>query len=344
MPEKKELILGIDLGGTKILAAVIDAKGILSSRQYIATPAAEGADAVIAAIVESTRKAVQLAGIKVSDLLAVGLGAPGLIDSGKGLVHTSPNLPGWKDVLLRDQIEQALGKPVYMINDAHAAAVGELHFGAGRGCRHFIYITVSTGIGGGLILDGNIYEGSSGLGGEIGHMVIDDDGPLCNCGNRGCWEMLASGKALEREARRRIESGANTNILSFCHSERSKGPQSLALECITAKVIHTAAQAGDALALELINRNAYFLGVGLANIINIFNPECIVIGGGLSNLGDMLLKPAIEEAGRRAFKQPFEAVKFVTAELGGDSGVIGAAAHARKQFAGATDQFPVHLP
>ena len=324
-------VLGIDLGGTKILSAVFDDSGQIRSRHYSLTPAAEGPDAVIEAILESSRIVVKAASMEIADLLAVGLAAPGLISAQKGIVHTSPNLPGWKDLPLGHIVEKALGKPVFLINDAHAAAVGELHFGAGRGCHHFIYITISTGIGGGLILNGDIYEGSGGFGGEIGHMVIDDDGPLCSCGNRGCWEMMASGKAMEREARRCIESGAKTNILSFCLSERSEGPQSLPIDCITAKTIHAAALAGDVLALELISRNAYYLGVGLANIINIFNPERIVIGGGLANMGDMLLKPAIEEAGRRAFKQMFQTVRFVTAELGGDSGVIGAAAYARQQ-------------
>jgi glucokinase len=336
MIANNKTILGIDLGGTKILTAVIDAEGKKLSSDCVATPAADGFEAVVAAIVESSRAALKQAGIMSSDLFAVGLAAPGLIDAENGIVRVSPNLPGWKDAPLGEMIEKTLGKPVFTINDAHAAAVGELYFGAGRGCRHFIYITVSTGIGGGLILNGEIYEGSGGLGGEIGHMVIDDDGPLCYCGNRGCWEMLASGRALEREARRRIESGAKTTILSFClpDTERSEGegPQSHPLDCVTAKAIHAAAKNGDVLALELINRNAYYFGVGLANIINIFNPERIIIGGGLSNLGDMLLKPAIAEAGRRAFRQPFEAVKFMIAELGQDSGIIGAAAHARQRL------------
>ena len=369
MAEKQELVLGIDLGGTKILSAVIDANGCKLSSHYAGTPASEGPEVVVAAIVESSRVSIRDAGSEISDILAVGLAAPGLINAKLGLVHTSPNLPGWKDVPLKRAVEKALGKPVFLINDAHAAALGELHAGAGRGSRNFIYITVSTGIGGGLILNGEIYEGSGGFAGEIGHMVIDDDGPMCYCGNRGCWEMLASGRALEREARRRIESGSKTTILSFCLHERSEGPQSRPLEgdtfclpersegpqslglegvtfclpersegpqshpldCVTAKAIHAAAKAGDSLAIELINRNAYYLGVGLANIINIFNPERIVIGGGLSNMGEMLLKPAIVEAGRRAFKQSFEAVKFVIAELGGNSGVIGAAAYARSK-------------
>ena len=325
MPDSEGFILGIDLGGTKIVSAVVDGRGAVVARDRTATPAAEGPEAVIAAVVESSRCALTQAKISASNVLAIGVGAPGLVNAGLGVVHTSPNLPGWRDVPLREPIEKALNIKAFLINDANAAAVGELYFGAGRGCRHFVYITVSTGIGGGIIIDGKLYNGASGLAGELGHMVIADDGPLCRCGNRGCWEMLASGTALAREARRRIGAGASTSIL-----DHTAG----AVDKIDAQAVHAAALAGDALASELIHRNAYYLGVGLANIVNVFNPERIVIGGGLSNLGDMLLKPAIEEAERRAFKQPFQAVRFVTAELGADSGVIGAAAYARQQSLG----------
>lgn len=323
------LVLGIDLGGTKILSAAVDSLGKVVCRDLTATPVALGPSAVVAEIIASARRTM---GQSPDDYKAIGIGAAGLVDPAKGIVHTSPNLPGWKDIPLCRELASALGKPVFIINDAHAAAIGELEYGAGRGCCHFIFITVSTGIGGGLVLGGNIYEGSRGFGGEIGHMVIDDEGPECTCGNRGCWEMLASGKAIEREAKRRITSGEKTSILSLYHSEGSEESQRLPIDCLTAKSVHAAALAGDALAFDLIKRNAYYLGIGLANLVNIFNPERIVIGGGLSNMGDMLLIPAFEEAGRRAFEQSFQAVNFLKAELGSDAGVIGAAAYARRQF------------
>jgi len=208
-------------------------------------------------------------------------------------------------------------------NDANAAAIGESQFGAGRDARDFIYITVSTGIGGGIVIDRRIYTGSIGTAGELGHMVISDSGPLCNCGNTGCWEVLASGTALAREARRLIESGAETTMLTYAGGQ---------IEKVTAEVIHEAAMAGDQLGGKLIARTAYYLGVGLANLINIFNPELIVIGGGLSNIGDMLLLPAFEEAGRRAFPHSFRAARFARAELGRNSGVIGAAVFAHQQI------------
>jgi glucokinase len=317
------LSLGIDLGGTKILTAVANARGEMLSRDHSITPAKEGQQAVVKSIIESVSRTLDQARVATSDLIAIGVGAPGLSNPETGVLFTSPNLPGWKDVPLRDIIEKALGSKAFLINDANAAAIGELYFGAARGAKDFIYITVSTGIGGGIIIDGKIYAGSTGTAGELGHMVIDDNGPLCNCGNRGCWETLASGTALAREARLKIKDGAATSILQLAGGD---------LEKINAEAIHTAAQADDKLAKELITKIAYYLGVGLANLINIFNPEVIVIGGGLSNIGDMLLKPAFEEAGKRAFRQSYQAVRFTRAELGRNSGVLGAAAFALEKM------------
>jgi len=319
-PDSK--ILGIDLGGTKILTAVANTQGKMLSRDHSITRAKEGQDVVVKSILESVGRALDQAHISAADLAAIGLGAPGLSNPETGILFTSPNLPGWKDVPLRDIIEKKLGKKAFLINDANAAAVGELYFGAGKGARNSIYITVSTGIGGGIIIDGKIYTGATGTAGELGHMVIDDEGPQCNCGNRGCWETLASGTALAREARHRIKEGAATSILKYADGK---------IEKINAEAIHEAAQAGDKLANELIAQTAYYLGVGLANLINIFNPEVIIIGGGLSNIGDILLEPAFKEAERRAFKQAYQAVRFARAELGRNSGVLGAAAFALEQ-------------
>jgi glucokinase len=319
---KDELALGIDLGGTKILTSVVDAAGRMLSRDHSVTPATRGQKAVIEAVIESARHSLEEAAIPPSELTAVGVGAPGLSNPDKGILYTSPNLPGWRDVPLRDIIAKELGVTAYLINDANAAAIGELHYGAGKGASDFIYVTVSTGIGGGIIINGELYTGPTGTAGEVGHMVIDDNGPLCNCGNRGCWETLASGRALATEARRLIKKGTTTTILELAGGD---------VDEVNAEVIHRAALAGDRLAKRLIARTGYYLGVGLANLINIFNPELIVIGGGLANSGDMLLRPAYEEAGRRAFKESYQATRFARAELGRNSGVIGAAVYALKQ-------------
>ena len=318
-----DLILGIDLGGTKILTAVANSQGKILSRDHSITPAKKGYEAVIRSILESAHRALEQANIAISALAAIGVGAPGISNPETGILFTSPNLPGWRDVPLRDIMQERLGKKTFLINDANAAALGELYFGAARGARNFIYITISTGIGGGIIIDGKIYGGAIGVAGEVGHMTIDDDGPICNCGNRGCWETLASGTALAREAKHRIKEGVGTSILKYAEGD---------VERVTAQVIHNAAEQGDSLAKELIARTGYYVGVGLANLINIFNPELIVIGGGLSNIGDMLLEPAFEVAGERAYKEAFQTVRFASAELGRNSGVLGAAAFAIREI------------
>jgi glucokinase len=318
-----DLILSIDLGGTKILTAVINSQGEMLSHDHSITPASKGYEAVIQSILESAHRALEQANVAISELTAIGVGVPGLSNPETGILFTSPNLPGWRDVPLRDIVQERLGKKTFIINDANAAALGEFYFGAARGVRNFIFITLSTGIGGGIVIDGRIYSGAIGAAGEVGHMTIDDNGPICNCGNRGCWETLASGTALAREARHRIKEGVATSILEYAEGDMEK---------VTAQVIHNAAEQGDSLAKELIARTGYYVGVGLANLVNIFNPELIVIGGGLSNIGDMLLKPAFKTAGERAYKEAFQAVRFASAELGRNSGVLGAATFALQEI------------
>jgi glucokinase len=317
------LILGVDLGGSKILTAVISSQGEMLSRDHSVTPARKGHEAVIQYIVESAHRALEQANVDISALTAIGIGAPGISNPETGILFTSPNLPGWQDVPLKDIMQERLGKKTFVTNDANAAALGEFYFGAARGVHNFIYVTLSTGIGGGIVIGGKIYSGAIGAAGEVGHMTIDDDGPVCNCGNRGCWETLASGTSLAREARHRIKEVARTSILEYAGGD---------VEKVTAEVIHSAAQQGDSLAEELIAWTGYYVGIGLANLINIFNPELIVIGGGLSDIGDMLLEPAFKTAGERAYKKVFQAVRFASPELGGNSGVIGAATFALQEM------------
>jgi glucokinase len=319
MRTRDPLILGIDLGGTKILTSVINSKGEMLSRDHSITPAAKGPEGVIQAIHASAKRAVEGASIMIDRVSAVGVGAPGLADTEAGILYTSPNLPGWKDVPLRDILQEKFKKRAFLINDGNAAALGEYYFGAAKGVAHFIYVTISTGIGGGIVVDGKVLHGSRGLAGEIGHMTIADKGPPCHCGNRGCWEALASGTALAKAARKQIEAGAYTTILSFAEGKIDK---------VTAQTVQSAAEKGDPLANQLILKTAYYFGVGLANLVNIFNPEMIVIGGGLSNMGNRLLKPAYRVAGERAFNQAYRTVRFVRAGLGRNSGVLGAAAFA----------------
>ena len=183
MPNKDPLILGIDLGGTKILSSVINPGGEMLSRDHSVTPAAEGPKGVIQAILASAERSLEGASVGIDRVSAIGVGAPGLSDTEAGILFTSPNLPGWKDVPLRDILQEKLKKRAFLINDGNAAALGEYYFGAAKGVAHFIYVTISTGIGGGIVVDGKVLKGFKGMAGEIGHMTIADDGPPCRCGN-----------------------------------------------------------------------------------------------------------------------------------------------------------------
>jgi glucokinase len=312
-------LLGIDIGGSKILTAVTNPSGEIISSDYTITPAQEDVGKIIDELIASIHRSVDGAKLKMEDIAAIGIGAPGISNPDSGIVYSSPNLPSWRNVPLKQILKNRLKRPAFLINDANAAALGEFYYGAAREVMHFIYVTISTGIGGGIVINGDIYTGTLGTAGEIGHMIIEHDGPLCGCGNRGCWETLASGTALAREAKQRIEGGVTTSIMETVGGR---------IEEITAEVVHAAADQGDATAKELIAQTSYYLGIGLTNLVNIFNPKLIVIGGGLSNIGDSLLQPAYDVVRERAFREAYDAVGFARAKLGRNSGVLGAAAFA----------------
>lgn len=311
----RRLALGIDIGGTKILVALVTRQGRIVSREHIPTGASAGPEAVIKRMFSAVARVVASGGVEPPGLAGVALAVAGLIDTRRGVITTSPNLPGWNNVPLRSAVARELGATTYLLNDADAAALGENRFGAGRGTRDMVYITVSTGIGGGIIINGRLYSGASGCAGEFGHMTIDPEGPECACGRYGCWEALASGSAIAREASRRLAAGEK----SLLHDRG-------AYSAITAETVGEAAGKGDRLATEVIKAAGYYLGIGLANIIKIFNPEMVVIGGGVSNLGNMLLEPARRTARRLSFELPFSAVHIVRSKIGTAAGAVGAAA------------------
>ena len=315
---KEKMLVGIDLGGTKIDAVLSDNCGNIKKRELKETRASEGPNAVIKRIVEAI-KAVS------SDckIAAVGIGAAGIIDVETGLITFSPNLPGWRNIKLKDILERELDVKTFVDNDATVAALAEHIFGIAVGCNHFVCVTLGTGIGGGIVTNGQIYRGISGGAGEIGHMTIDINGPLCGCGNRGCFETLASGTALEREAKAKIAEGAKTSIPKYAKESSNR---------ISAKSIYLAAQDGDKLANELIAQLGYYLGVGLANLVNIFNPQIIVISGGVSRMGDLLLEPARKTVRERAFELSAKAARVEVSSLGYDAGPLGAVALALSEL------------
>jgi len=290
------MIIGIDLGGTKILTALADSKGRMISSVQVDTQAALGPEKVIANIIKSISLAAKQAGIPLSRISRVGIGAPGPI-LGRAIIVSPPNLPGWANVNIKSILHRKLKKKIYVENDANAAALGELLFGAGKGFRNLVYITLSTGIGGGIIIKGKAYTGSIGTAGEVGHMVIDQKGPRCGCGNRGCLEALASGPAIAKMAGRKN-----------------------ALEA------ELAARRGNKRAQKAINTAAKYIGIGIGNLNNILNPDIFVIGGGVSNMGRLLLDPVKSWARKYSMEASRKSLIIVPAKLKNNAGVMGAIA------------------
>jgi len=314
-------VLAIDLGGTKIAAALISSDNRVMDKTHSLTLVSEGLQPVTSRIFSMIDRLLSQSNTDPARLYGIAIAAAGAIDTDKGLITSSPNLPGWINVPLRDIVRKRYGVDTRLVNDANAAALAEHRLGAGRGAANLIYITVSTGIGGGIIVNGELYSGTSGCAGEIGHMTIDANGPECSCGNAGCLEVFASGKAVAGEAKRRIKEGEQSRLTDIVSGD---------LEGITAEKVAMAAQGGDRLATEVISRAATYLGVGMVNLVNIFNPEMIIVGGGLSKMGELLLGPAREVVRQRAFPLCAGAVRIVTAELGDDAGLLGATIYARQ--------------
>lgn len=323
MAQRPSLYLSFDMGGTQIRAAVITAEGAILGRDASLTPKKGGPSAALRAFHQVANKALEASGASLDEIEGIGVASAGPLDPATGTIFFIPNVPGWKDVPWRDMVEAELGRPTFLENDANAAALGEHAFGAGRGVSNLIYITVSTGIGGGLILGNRLYSGSSGTAGEIGHMTIEVDGPRCGCGNVGCWETLASGTALAREAVERIQGGARSSILQVAGGNISR---------VDARAIHEAATKGDALAQELIANVGHYLGVGLANLVNILNPQMLILGGGLTQMGDMLLGPARRTLELRAMAPALQGLRLELAQLGDNAGLMGAMVLARQQL------------
>ncbi|HLF79217.1 MAG TPA: ROK family protein [Dehalococcoidia bacterium] len=302
---------GIDLGGTKILSLCIDEELATVGQDLRATEAGRGPNAVI-----ETMAASFLAAAGGRTLRAVGVSAPGPSNPAVGLVTSPPNLPGWRDVPLAALLSARLGLPCWIENDANAAALAEHRLGAGRGSRHMILVTLGTGIGGGLILDGRLYHGASGAAGEIGHMQLVPGGPSCGCGRSGCLEALASGIALAREATALAVAEPVGLVASLARQENVEPD---------ARILDQAADAGDLAADAIIRQAGRYLGAGLTNLVDVFNPEVIVIGGSLRKLGQRYLGTAYEVVEREAFRQSKSDVRFVEATLGDEAPAVGAA-------------------
>lgn len=327
----KKWMIGVDLGGTNIVVGVLPIDGgngnVLALKSE-PTDAERGAkyvvDKIVLLIEEARAEVVAEHGGTRTDFAGIGIGAPGPLNRATGTVIQSPNL-GWRNFPLRDLISNAVNLPAVLDNDANCATYGEWWLGAGRNVDTLIGLTLGTGIGGGIVLNGEIFHGVSDAAGEIGHMTIEANGRKCPCGNYGCLEAYASGPAIARRAIEGLEAGVES-LLADLVSDR--------LEQITAATVYEAAIHGDPYANEVMRETAKFLGAGVANVINIFNPDMIVISGGVTKAGDHLFVPLRSEVRRRAFKSALDACQICPAQLPGTAGVIGAAGVFKKEHFG----------
>lgn len=309
--------IGLDLGGTNMAAGVLTADRRLLYAVRRPTAAQAGPAAVLGRMADLLRTLLEQARADGLSVAGIGLGLPGLLDTRQGISVFSPNT-GWRDVPVAEPIRRALGLPVYLDNDVRAHTRGEWHLGAGRGVDHFILITLGTGIGSGIVLRGELYSGPTESAGEVGHQTLVPDGHLCGCGNHGCLETLAAGPGIARSARA-VLAGPD-GPASRLWPLYSVDPNGL-----TAADVGAAAAAGDSLAMGVLAEAGRWLGIGLANVINILNPDLVIIGGGVAAAGELLLGPARREVAARAMPVPRRHVRIVPAALGRDAGPIGAA-------------------
>jgi len=304
-------VLGLDIGGTKLAAGVVDRSGSVLSFVAEATLANEGPERGLTRLFELGRRAVAEAGVEWSRIGAVGIGCGGPLDAGRGVLVAPPHLPGWLDVPVVALAEEAFGLPVALENDATAAAAGTHRWGAGRGTKHLVYLTISTGVGGGIVIDGRLYRGATGNGGELGHVTVDCAGRVCRgCGRKGCLEAYVSGTSIVERAR---EAG---------------------VAAATASDVAAAAGAGDPAAAEVWDATVDALACGLVSIVNLFEPELVVLGGGVvGGTGEQLLGPVRERVHAEAMRPAAAAVEIVQSSLGVQVGVVGAAAIAYERTA-----------
>jgi len=310
----KPYAVGIDLGGTNVKGGLVSRDGTVAARRSAKTEADRGVEHVIRRIADLTEALVRAGGTDRTSVAGVCVGSPGPLDSRTGVIHEAPNL-GWWDVPLAEPLAALVGLPVFVENDANVAAFGEHWAGAARGRECVVLLTLGTGIGGGIVLNGEVWRGVTDTGAELGHTTIRYDGPECNCGSRGCIEAYASATAVARRMQEAVEAGRDSSLKSAV----------LAGEAVDAERIHRAAAAGDALARDILEETGRFLGIAVANFVNIFNPNCVILHGGMMNAGEMLLGPLRETMRGRCFAASQRGLEVLPSALKGDAGIVGAA-------------------
>lgn len=312
-----EYTIGIDLGGTGIKAGVVSPDGQSLAEWRIDTEAEKGGNHVVSRMISLCEEILSNLpdGVNTDSVVGIGIGAPGIFDFETGtLIAGANNLPGMAGTPLKKIFEDSTGIPTWVDNDANVFAIAESRWGAGKGTRHMIAYTLGTGVGGAVVINGKVFHGGWGFAGELGHVTVEPEGELCNTGNRGSLEVYGSATHIANYAKRLVKEG-RTTLLSRLQEEE-----------ITCKAVGEAAEKGDALAQEIIERAAYYLSIGIAAAVIVINPEVVVIGGGGALLGERLFQPIREGLMRRVYHQPIRAVPVVPAKLGTDSGIIGAGA------------------
>jgi len=303
--------VGIDLGGTNLKLGLVTADGKMVARHSSPTEADRGPSHVLGRMADAVRDLCRSAGVDLADVAAVGAAAPGPLDTEAGVVIFAPNLPGWREVRLRDVLQQKLGRPVVVENDANAAGYGEFRCGAGRSVQNMIILTLGTGVGGGIILDGKMLRGVSDTGAELGHIVIHYGGRPCACGNRGCLEAYASATAVVTRTEEAIAAGDKSSLAG------RKG--------FTCKDVFDAADAGDALAARIIEETAGYLAAGITSLLHVLNPEMVVLTGGMMGAGEPFLDRVRQHVRQAALERAWSVCEIRWSALGGDAGILGAA-------------------
>ena len=318
----KEHVVGIDIGGTKLATVVADKTGHILGKVRKPTHSEKGPEYAIGLLFDMVREVVNQVGLEQTSISAIGVSCGGPLDTKTGIVYSPPNLPGWDALPLKALLESEFQVPVIIENDANASALAEFRFGGGRGYSAVLYMTMSTGIGGGIVIDGQVYHGANDSAGEVGHQILLPNGPRCGCGKRGCLEALCSGPAIARRAQAAIQkqrkSGKSPTALLTLADGR--------IETIKSEHVLAAARTGDALALELVQETAYYMGWGIANLVNILNPDIVLLGTIAVAAGDLLLDPIRETVSKFAMTRPAEAVHIAPAQLGDALGDLAAVA------------------
>lgn len=315
---EKKYSIGVDLGGTNIVSAIVDYQGKIVNSLKVPTLAERGKEATIERIIETIQKNIIQSSIVYDNIIGIGIGAPGPLNIKKGIINFAPNLPGWRDIPLKKILEDEFNMKVILENDANAAAWGERSFGAGRGVDNLVCFTLGTGIGGGIIIDGKIYHGNNCGAAELGHVTVNKEGPRCNCGNYGCLEAYSSATGIRNRIKHKVKKGVKSQFLNL-DDDRS-------VESTSLKLIFETARKGDRLTQDIVEDAITYLGIAISNIVNILNPEMVILIGGITNEGDKLLIPLKKEVTKRAFRSNYKFLKIVFGELGDNAGALGAAA------------------